>query len=103
MMIEHFVSRREQYFKNDHPIVIVSPNTECLKRALKFEIGLKKGLNRQDISLVGFMSQGTGTGNHSDKQQLVPLGHADVRLAQPLISCFSIFFVDATCYSYHIR
>lgn len=77
MMISHFVENSARFFSNDRPIVVVAPNRECLKRALKFSIGLKKGLHREKVEIIGFTHQGTdATKGTSDK--LDALGGAEV-------------------------
>ena len=80
MMIDHFVEKKSKLFDNDRRIVIAAPNRECLKKALKFSVGLKNGLKREEISLVGFTHQGSGNLN-SRSDKLDALGDADVRKA----------------------
>ena len=75
LMIDHLIKKINDS-KSDK-IVIVSPNVECLKRALKVEIGLKTGLHKKKVSLVGFMQQSTGV--YNEDKLLEPLGLADVK------------------------
>jgi ribose-phosphate pyrophosphokinase len=79
MMITHFKKAADRLFHNDRPIVVAAPNRECLKKALKFSMGLKKGLRRDHIGLLGFTHQGTGNKNSKDNK-LDALGDADVRV-----------------------
>jgi ribose-phosphate pyrophosphokinase len=99
LMIKYFAENIK--FDADRPIIIVSPNTECLKRAMKFTSGLKKSLDRKDVSLIGFMQLGTGTGSQDDKLLLEPLGEANVRLYEshiyPLFS-LAIFTQDLSLF-----
>lgn len=77
LMIEHFVRYSHRFFKKERPIVVVAPNREVLKRALKVSVGLRKGLERDDVHLIGFTHQGTGA-MESKNGKLDPLGNASV-------------------------
>ena len=78
MMSSYFVDNANRFFDKDRNIVVVAPNRECLKKALKFSTGLRKGLRREKIELMGFTHQGTGAKN-GDNDKMDALGHAEVR------------------------
>ncbi len=86
MMIDHFVKNVK--FNESERVVVLSPNTECLKRAIKIEQGLKAGFPALEVDLVGFVQQSTGTGSQDDKVQLEPLGTLRVIL---VLCCFGMF------------
>jgi len=73
LMIEHFVKN----IKLENPIVVVSPNAECVKKARKFQFGFRKGYNR-DVKLAAFFHSTTGSGpTDLDKLELL-LGKAQI-------------------------
>lgn len=77
MMVSYFVDNAGRFFDNKRRIVVVAPNRECLKKALKFSVGVRKGLERTKVDLMGFTHQGTGaTQGKGDK--LDSLGEANV-------------------------
>lgn len=73
LMIDYFVKN----VKLDNPIVVVSPNAECVKKARKFQLGFRKGYNRE-VKLASFFHSTTGSGpTDVDKLELL-LGKAQI-------------------------
>ena len=56
-MIDYFIKTN----KLENPIVVITPNAECAKKARKYQLGFKKGYNR-DVKLVSFFHSETGSG-----------------------------------------
>ena len=47
--------------KFENPILVVAPNSECVKKTRKFQVGLKKRLG-VDVRLAAFFHTETGSG-----------------------------------------
>eukprot|EP01041_Mallomonas_annulata_P000598 gene598-1155_t len=56
-MIDYFV----KHVKLENPIVVITPNAECVKKARKFQIGLRDRYQK-DVKLAAFFHTETGSG-----------------------------------------
>ena len=81
--VEYFAT--QVHFKN--PVVVLSPNSECLPKAQKFELGLKKWLPEIQTSLAAYVEGGTASPNHASntEQHLVSQLVGDVEGADVII------------------
>lgn len=59
------------------PLVVVTPNSECVRKARNFQIGLKKALNFTDVKLAAFFPPNSDSGP-ADIEQLELLGNPKV-------------------------
>jgi hypothetical protein len=97
MMISYFVVNADRFFSDDRHIVVVAPNRECLKKALKFSVGVRKGLGRKKVDLMGFTHQGTSATNKGSGDKLDSLGEANVRFFfHKINSLFLLYFLIFT-------
>lgn len=78
IMIDYVVGMMELDGPGVHaPIVVVTPNAECFKKARKFQVGLQRH-SRAEVQLAAFFSSDTGSGP-TDVTKLELVGN-DVKL-----------------------
>lgn len=74
-----------------HPVVILSPNAECLKKARHFEMGLRSWMPQLDTSLAAYIKTSTRTRDEEDRL-VGDVTNADVILVDDVVDdCSSIF------------
>ena len=99
-MINHFVNT----IKLENPIIVVSPNSECVKKARKFQLGFRNGYNR-DVKLAAFFHSETGSGPTDVEKLELLVGKAQVysllnillilELTNPITTCTAIVNISA--------
>lgn len=84
MTTDHQVKFMLDKIQLNGPIVVVSPNTEMVKKARKFQLGFKKVLQTDDIHLAVFASPDSGSGPY-DVKKLELLGNPNFKDAEVII------------------
>lgn len=69
--VEYFSTQVKQL---KSPVVVLSPNSECLKKARKFELGLRRWLPKLETSLAAYVERGSSSrGVDTDRIPLTEL------------------------------
>lgn len=59
LLVKHFVDKHNNSRNGEllNPIVVVTPNAECFKKARKFQLEMQRGIGR-DVKLAAYLSSG---------------------------------------------
>ena len=78
-------------FEKTKSIIVISPNSECVRKARNFQLGFQQAFPEKDVQIAVFNSMETGSGP-ADPNKKVLLGHVKVSVLcnsknECMISC----------------